>query len=142
MFYNPVRIKHCYLWKDADNFKIEIICLVVNTSHKFAIYKSNVKIQKLSHFETASTPLQYQWMNVLQIQFAYMIQISAILWSYFSQSVISFHEFSYIAIFTPWYKSAMKDNAFPPIGMPSICLNIFPFNSKQALKKDNFQGFY
>ena len=31
----------------ADNFKIEIIYFVVNTSHKFSIYNSNVEIQKV-----------------------------------------------------------------------------------------------
>ena len=36
----------------ADNFKIEIIYFVVNTSHKFSFYNSNVEIQKVIPFLT------------------------------------------------------------------------------------------
>ena len=33
------------------------------------------------------------------------------------------------------YKLAMKGDTFPPIGMPNICLNIFPLNCTYVLKR-------
>ena len=70
----------------TDNFKIEIISFVVNASHKFAIFNSNVEIQRVIPFVTAHIFFQSQSgiidvlgdnAKILQIHCAYIIQISA-----------------------------------------------------------------
>ena len=81
----------------TNNFKIEVIHFMVNTSNKFTVYNSNVEIQKVVTLITTSTAFQYQsiivnifWdgVKILQIYCAYIIQISAIIWQSFCQIVI------------------------------------------------------
>ena len=68
----------------TDKLKIEneIILFMVTNGHKFAIYNTNVKIQKHIPFLTACTQVQYQCViidifcnrtKIIQIQCAYMI---------------------------------------------------------------------
>ena len=66
----------------TDNLKIEIIFFMVTSGHKFAIYNTNVNIQKHIPFVAACTQFQYQYVitnifcnrtKTIQIQCAYMI---------------------------------------------------------------------
>ena len=70
---------------------------MVNTSNKIIVYNSNIDIQKVVTFITTSTAFQYQsiivnnfWYGakIFQINCAYIIQISAIIWQSFCQIVI------------------------------------------------------
>ena len=72
----------------TNNFKIEVIHCMVNTSNKFIVYNSNIEIQKVVTPITTSTAIQYQsiivnvfWdgVKICQIYCAYIIQISAII---------------------------------------------------------------
>ena len=44
----------------TNNFKIEVIHFMVNTSNKFTVYNSNIEIQKVVTLITTSTAVQYQ----------------------------------------------------------------------------------
>ena len=55
LFYKLSQNEHCYLGKITENFKIEIIYLVKNVSHKFVIYETNVEIQSFILFITVRT---------------------------------------------------------------------------------------
>ena len=81
----------------ADNFKIDIIYFVVNTNHTFAIYNSNVKMQKVIPFITY-TAIQDQGViiscdhaQILQIRCTYIIQIPVIVWKHLNQSILQFY---------------------------------------------------
>ena len=49
----------------TNNFKIEVIHFMVNTSNKFTVYNSNIEIQKVVTLITTSTAFQYQVRKVI-----------------------------------------------------------------------------
>ena len=68
--------------KITDNFKMEIIYFVVNTSHKFVINNPNVEIQTVVPSVTARDSFQHQCVildifcdraEIIQIHCAYII---------------------------------------------------------------------
>ena len=72
----------------VDYFKIEIIRFVVDTSHKFAVNNTDIKIQEGVLFVTACTTLEQQCAviyifcnvtKILEIYCTNIIQISAII---------------------------------------------------------------
>ena len=77
-----------------NNFKIEVIHFMVNTSNKFTVYNSNIEIQKIDTLKTSSTAFQHEsiivnifWncANIFQINWSYIIQISAIIGQFFAK---------------------------------------------------------
>ena len=74
------------LWKwVVDYFKIQIIHFMIDTSHKFAVNNTDIKIQEGVLLVTAGTTFEQQcavtyiFCNVTKYH-ANIIQISAIIW--------------------------------------------------------------
>ena len=61
----------------TNNFKIEVIHFVVNTSNKFIVYNSNIKIQKVVTLITRSTAFQYQ---SIIVNISWDVYIKCMLW--------------------------------------------------------------
>ena len=78
------------LWKGVvDYFKIEIIHFMIDTSHKFAVKNTDIKIQEGVLFVTTCITFGQQCAviytncnvtNILEIYCTNLIQISAIVW--------------------------------------------------------------
>ena len=78
------------LWKGVvDYYKIEIIHFMIDTSHKFAVNNTDIKIQAVVLFVTACTIFEQQCARIyifcnvtkiLEIYCTNIIQISAIIW--------------------------------------------------------------
>ena len=64
----------------TNNFKIEVIHFMVNTSNKFTVYNSNVEIQKVVTLITTNTAFQYQ--SIIVDIFWDGVKIFQIYWYY------------------------------------------------------------
>ena len=89
---------HIIVWEGiTNNFKVEVIHFMVNTSNTFIVFNSNMEIQKVIALIPISTAFQFLriivnifWdgAKIFHIYSAYIMQISAIIWQSFRQIVI------------------------------------------------------